>query len=153
VIWAGGSRERQAASADSRPLPRRRPPVHYLHQTYPADEMAALYLAADVMLVTSLRDGMKDTIVRAGTVPPAEAGRRMRAVRMLDRVQAGLVAGSPLIRELDREPCSQYSGQCSSEANVVHANCIFSLAARPSGPARGYEGERHDGHDNLGLVR
>lgn len=34
------------------------PPVHYLHQTYPRDEMAALYLAADVMLVTPLRDGM-----------------------------------------------------------------------------------------------
>ena len=34
------------------------PPVHYLHQSYPRDEMAALYLAADVMLVTSLRDGM-----------------------------------------------------------------------------------------------
>jgi trehalose 6-phosphate synthase len=35
-----------------------RPPIHYLHQTYPAEEMAAMYLAADVMLVTSLRDGM-----------------------------------------------------------------------------------------------
>jgi alpha,alpha-trehalose-phosphate synthase [UDP-forming] len=101
------------------------PPIHYLHQTYPADEMAALYLAADVMLVTSLRDGMnlvakeyvacrddetgalvlseftgaadelsgaflvnphdiegmKDAIVRAATVPPAEARRRMRAMR------------------------------------------------------------------------
>jgi alpha,alpha-trehalose-phosphate synthase [UDP-forming] len=34
------------------------PPVHYLHHSYPKDEMAALYLAADVMLVTSLRDGM-----------------------------------------------------------------------------------------------
>jgi trehalose 6-phosphate synthase len=34
------------------------PPVHYLHQSYPQEEMAALYLAADVMLVTSLRDGM-----------------------------------------------------------------------------------------------
>jgi alpha,alpha-trehalose-phosphate synthase [UDP-forming] len=101
------------------------PPIHYLHQTYPADEMAALYLTADVMLVTSLRDGMnlvakeyvacrddetgalvlseftgaadelsgaflvnphdiegmKDAIVRAATVPPAEARRRMRAMR------------------------------------------------------------------------
>ena len=101
------------------------PPIHYLHQTYPADELAALYLAADVMLVTSLRDGMnlvakeyvacrgddtgalvlseftgaadelsgaflvnphdiegmKDAIVRAATVPPAEARRRMRAMR------------------------------------------------------------------------
>lgn len=34
------------------------PPVHYLHQSYPREEMAALYVAADVMLVTSLRDGM-----------------------------------------------------------------------------------------------
>jgi alpha,alpha-trehalose-phosphate synthase [UDP-forming] len=34
------------------------PAIHYLHQTQDADEMAALYLAADVMLVTALRDGM-----------------------------------------------------------------------------------------------
>jgi trehalose 6-phosphate synthase len=32
--------------------------VHYLHHSYPMEEMAALYRAADVMLVTSLRDGM-----------------------------------------------------------------------------------------------
>jgi trehalose-6-phosphate synthase len=101
------------------------PPIHYLHQTYQSEEMAALYLAADVMLVTSLRDGMnlvakeyvacredetgalvlseftgaadelngaflvnphdiegmKDAIVRAATVSPAEARRRMRSMR------------------------------------------------------------------------
>ena len=101
------------------------PPVHYLHQSYPKEEMAAFYLAADVMLVTPLRDGMnlvakeyvacrndesgalvlseftgaadelagaflvnphdieglKDTIVRAAAVTPAEARRRMRAMR------------------------------------------------------------------------
>jgi trehalose 6-phosphate synthase len=101
------------------------PPVHYLHQSYPRDEMAALYLAADVMLVTALRDGMnlvakeyvacrydergalvlsefagaadtltsaflvnphdidglKDAIVRAATISPAEARRRMRSMR------------------------------------------------------------------------
>jgi trehalose 6-phosphate synthase len=100
-------------------------PVHYLHQSYPREEMAALYLAGDVMLVTPLRDGMnlvakeyvasrfdeggtlvlseftgaadelagafgvnphdieglKDTIVRAATTGPAEARRRMRAMR------------------------------------------------------------------------
>ena len=32
--------------------------IHYLHHSYPPEEMAALYLAADVLLVTSLRDGM-----------------------------------------------------------------------------------------------
>ena len=100
-------------------------PVHYLHQSYPREEMAALYLTGDVMLVTPLRDGMnlvakeyvacrndengalvlseftgtadelssaflinphdiegmKDAIMRAVTVPPAEARRRMRAMR------------------------------------------------------------------------
>ena len=34
------------------------PAVHYQHHSYPQEEMAALYLAADVMLVTPLRDGM-----------------------------------------------------------------------------------------------
>src|SRR5689334_7375003 len=100
-------------------------PVHYLHQSFPREEMAALYLAAHVMLVTPLRDGMnlvakeyvacrndesgtlvlseftgaadelagaflvnphdiegmKDAIVRAAHTSPAEARRRMRAMR------------------------------------------------------------------------
>jgi trehalose 6-phosphate synthase len=34
------------------------PVIHYLHSSYGRDELAALYLAADVMVVTSLRDGM-----------------------------------------------------------------------------------------------
>ncbi|PJJ55257.1 trehalose 6-phosphate synthase [Compostimonas suwonensis] len=32
--------------------------INYLHHGYPREEMVALYLAADVMLVTALRDGM-----------------------------------------------------------------------------------------------
>jgi len=34
------------------------PAVHYMHTSYPKDEMAALFQAADVMVVTPLRDGM-----------------------------------------------------------------------------------------------
>jgi trehalose 6-phosphate synthase len=33
-------------------------PITYLHASYPREEMAALYRAADVMIVTPLRDGM-----------------------------------------------------------------------------------------------
>jgi trehalose 6-phosphate synthase len=99
--------------------------IRYLHQAYPREEMVALFLAADVMLVTALRDGMnlvakeyvasrldnrgvlilsefagaadeltsavrvnphdieglKDAIMRAVEMPPAEQGRRMRAMR------------------------------------------------------------------------
>lgn len=35
-----------------------RPPIIYLHSSYPREEMAAMYRAADVMVVTPLRDGM-----------------------------------------------------------------------------------------------
>ncbi|MGH3786671.1 MAG: alpha,alpha-trehalose-phosphate synthase (UDP-forming) [Pseudonocardiaceae bacterium] len=35
-----------------------RPAVHYLHQSVPRNELVALFLAADVMLVTPVRDGM-----------------------------------------------------------------------------------------------
>jgi trehalose 6-phosphate synthase len=35
-----------------------RPPIIYLHVSYPRVEMAAFYRAADVMVVTPLRDGM-----------------------------------------------------------------------------------------------
>jgi trehalose 6-phosphate synthase len=35
-----------------------RPPIMYLHTSFPREEMAALYRAADIMVVTPLRDGM-----------------------------------------------------------------------------------------------
>jgi trehalose 6-phosphate synthase len=35
-----------------------RPAINYMHVSYPRPEMAALYRAADVMVVTPLRDGM-----------------------------------------------------------------------------------------------
>ena len=35
-----------------------RPAISYLHSSFPREELAALYLAADVMVVTPFRDGM-----------------------------------------------------------------------------------------------
>ena len=35
-----------------------RPAISYLHASYPREEMAALYRAADIMVVTPFRDGM-----------------------------------------------------------------------------------------------
>jgi trehalose 6-phosphate synthase len=123
-------------------------PVHYLHQSYPREEMAALYLAADVMLVTSLRDGMnlvakeyvacradetgalvlseftgaadeltgaflvnphdiedlKDTMVRAARVSPAEARRRMRAMRRRVREHDVAYWAAAFLRALQQPP-------------------------------------------------
>lgn len=99
--------------------------IRYLHQGFPREEMVALYLAADVMLVTALRDGMnlvakeyiatradnrgvlvlseftgaadelrqairvnphdieglKEAIMAAVEMTPAEQGKRMRSLR------------------------------------------------------------------------
>jgi trehalose 6-phosphate synthase len=101
------------------------PAVHYLHQSYNRHELAALYCAADVMMVTPLRDGMnlvakeyvaargdtggalvlsefagaatelrqaflcnpydpeqvKEVLLKAVTVEPAESRRRMRTMQ------------------------------------------------------------------------
>jgi len=106
------------------------PAVHYLHQSYSRPELAALYCAADVMMVTPLRDGMnlvakeyvaaridhggalvlsefagaanelrhaflcnphdtnavKDTLMRAIQVEPADGRRRMRTMQRYLRV-------------------------------------------------------------------
>ena len=35
-----------------------RPAISYLHSSYPREELAAMFLAADIMVVTPLRDGM-----------------------------------------------------------------------------------------------
>jgi trehalose 6-phosphate synthase len=130
------------------------PPVHYLHQSYPRDEMAALYVAADVMLVTSLRDGMnlvakefvacrrdetgalvlseftgaadeltgaflvnphdieglKDTIVRAAQVAPAEARRRMRSMRRRVREHDVAHWAGGFLRALEQPPPAETGG-------------------------------------------
>ena len=101
------------------------PAVHYINQSVPREELAALYRAADVMLVTPYRDGMnlvakeyvaarsdlggtlvlsefagaaaelkqaflvnphdiagvKNQVLRALRIEPAEAAKRMRAMR------------------------------------------------------------------------
>jgi trehalose 6-phosphate synthase len=50
------------------------PAVHYLHQGLPLDELVALYRAADVMVVTPLRDGMNLVAKEFVASRPDEAG-------------------------------------------------------------------------------
>jgi trehalose 6-phosphate synthase len=49
------------------------PAVHYLHQSYSRSELAALYRAADVMMVTPLRDGM-NLVAKEYVAARADAG-------------------------------------------------------------------------------
>jgi trehalose 6-phosphate synthase len=50
------------------------PAVHYLHQSLPLAELVALYRAADVMVVTPLRDGMNLVAKEFVASRPDEAG-------------------------------------------------------------------------------
>jgi trehalose 6-phosphate synthase len=127
------------------------PPVHYLHQSYPKAELVAYYLAADVMLVTPLRDGMnlvakefvacrndesgtlvlseftgaadeltgaflvnphdidglKHAIVRAATIDPAVAKRRMRSMRKRVFEHDVSYWAASFLEALDRTPAGR----------------------------------------------
>ena len=71
--------------------------MHYLHQWFPREEMAALYLAADIMLVTSLRDGMNlvaKEYVGAGTTSAARWSCRSSRARQTNSAKG--VSHQPL---------------------------------------------------------
>ena len=55
--------------------------IRYLHQGYPREEMVALFLAADVMLVTALRDGM-NLVAKEYVAIARRQPRRARAERV-----------------------------------------------------------------------
>jgi alpha,alpha-trehalose-phosphate synthase [UDP-forming] len=120
------------------------PPVHYLHRSLPVEELVAGYLAADVLVVTPLRDGMNlvakeyvacrvdedgvlvlseftgaahelhaalqvnphdidglvDALDRAIEMPPAEARRRMQALRRTLRARDVHRWGREFLEEL-----------------------------------------------------
>ena len=50
--------ERQVGAMNGEHASIGRPAVHYLHQSFPREDLASFYVAADVMAVTPLRDGM-----------------------------------------------------------------------------------------------
>ena len=73
------------------------PAVHYLHHSYPREEMAALFLAADVMLVTPLRDGM-NLVAKEYVTCRYDERRRAGASRVHRRVRTSCTRPSSATR-------------------------------------------------------
>ena len=73
--------------------------IHYFHHSYPPEEMAALYLAADVMLVTALRDGMN--LVAKEYVAARSDERGVLVLSEFTGAADELAAGSVLINPHD----------------------------------------------------
>ena len=80
------------------------PAVHYFNQSMPREELAALYRAADVMLVTPYRDGM-NLVAKEYVAARATSGgaRPLRVRRRGRRAQAG-VPGQPARHRRGEEP-------------------------------------------------
>ena len=77
------------------------PVVHYLHQSLPIDELVALYLAADVMLVTPLRDGM-NLVAKEYVACRSDLTGRARAERVRRRRRRAARARSSSTRTTSR---------------------------------------------------
>ena len=82
ALRAAADEGRARGGPDQRRLrPGRLPAVHYLHQSYNREELTALYCAADVMMVTPLRDGM-NLVAKEYVALADRPGRRARAERV-----------------------------------------------------------------------
>ena len=79
-----------------------RPAISYLHSSYPREEMAALYRAADIMVVTPYRDGM-NLVAKEYVACRFDERRRAGAlgVRRRRRRAAPGLAGQPLRHQRD----------------------------------------------------
>jgi trehalose 6-phosphate synthase len=93
------------------------PAVHYLHQSLPREELAAFFVAADVMLVTPLRDGMnlvaKEYVAcrsdLRGTLVLSEFAGAAAELRRAYQVNPYDIDGlkETLLRALSAEPAEQ----------------------------------------------
>jgi trehalose 6-phosphate synthase/phosphatase len=126
-------------------------PIHYVHQSVTMPELVALYLAADVMLVTPLRDGMNlvskeflaSRVDEGGALVLSEfagAAAELGEALVVNPYDVDAVAGT-ILRALDMAPVERRSRMRALRRRVleydVHAwaaNFVRELTAPPSAP-------------------
>lgn len=134
--------------------------VHYLHHSYPRDEMTAFFLAADVMLVTALRDGMNlvakeyvacrgrddgalvlseftgaaDQLKSAVMVNPHDVGNLkagiLEAVQMDEKSRARRM--KQMRRKISTDTVSIWSKKFLAELDAIHTNPEAIIPDRPA---------------------
>ena len=106
-----------------------RPAIHYLHASYPREEMAALFRAADVMVVTPLRDGMN------------LVAKEYVACRFDDDGRAGALR----VRRRGRRAAAGVPGQPLRHQRHEGGDRSTAIARRARGPRPADEGDAQDG--------
>ena len=102
--------------------------IHYLHQSVDLDELIALYLAADVMLVTPLRDGM-NLVAKEYVASRVERHGRAGAERVRGRGAASSTARSSSILTISTASRAR-SATCSISSRAKRAPaCAISAAS------------------------
>ena len=116
-------------------------PVQYLHQSFPMEEMAALYLAADVMLVTALRDGMN------------LVAKEYVAARSDDRGALVLSEFTGAADELDRrragQPARHRRDEGRDHVRRAHGRPRVPQADAPAAPTRARARRRRPGREDF----
>jgi trehalose 6-phosphate synthase len=130
------------------------PAVHYLRQSYPREELVALYLAADVMAVTPLRDGMNlvakeyvaaRTDVRGALVLSEFAGaaRELKSAHMCNPHDINSIKDA-LMRAVEGEPGSGTKRMTAMRRQLRRhdvkrwaSDFLAALAQAPAGPRPG----------------
>ena len=121
--------------------------VYYLNHSYPVEEMAALYLAADVMLVTSLRDGMNlvaKEYVACCRRPRETARRRPRSCPLAVMRTARWWSWDLPDTTSSALPCSAVEAPSSGALGGAEA---------PSPPRKGHREVCRGDHEHSGCVR
>jgi trehalose-6-phosphate synthase len=116
------------------------PAIHYVHQTLTPHELAALYRAADVMLVTSLQDGMnlvaKEYVACRVGEPPgvlvlsefAGAAHELRAAVLVNPYDLDGLQ-DVIVRALELPP-AEIRRRMRSLHRVVSTNTVYTWSNR-----------------------
>ncbi|MEV6527820.1 trehalose-6-phosphate synthase [Longispora sp. NPDC051575] len=98
--------------------------VHYLHRSYLREELVALYLAADVMVVTPLRDGMN--LVAKEYVAARTDGAGALVLSEFTGAAAGL-PGAHLVNPYDTDALKDTMLRAATEASPGRAVRMASM--------------------------
>ena len=139
--------------------------IYYMHHSYPHEEMIALYRAADVMLVTALRDGMNLVAKEYVAARPDLGGALVLSefAGAADELKQALIINphdieglkAAMIQAATMEPGERRRRMRTLRKRVLSGDVQtwarnFLAALHPEHHGHDHHGHEHNGHDRNG---